>query len=150
MGTYRYDSPIGPLGITLTAQGAVRRVGFGESAGPPLPPGRSPRSRLEAYFRGERDLDDLPVALQASPFRRLVLEAVRRIPPGEVRTYGWLASEIGRPTAARAVGRALAANPLPVVIPCHRVVAASGRLGGYAGGADKKRALLELESSLTA
>ena len=82
-----------------------------------------------------------------SPFQRRVLRAALRIPYGRVSTYGEIAAEIGNPRAARAVGRALGANPIPLVVPCHRVIAGSGALGGYsaAGGVRVKRKLLDLE-----
>ena len=79
---------------------------------------------------------------------RDVLRATSKIPYGELSTYGGVAKQIGRPAAARAVGRALGSNPIPVVIPCHRVIGAGGALTGYAGGLDRKVALLELEGSL--
>ena len=82
-----------------------------------------------------------------SPFRRAVLEETMRIPAGETRTYGWLAAKVGRPRAARAVGRVMATNPLPVVVPCHRVVGSDGSLHGYGGGLDVKAALLCLEGA---
>lgn len=88
---------------------------------------------------GPLDLDS------CSRFQRRVLGAESRVPRGRVASYGWLAAEIGMPGAARAVGRALAANPFPLLIPCHRTVRADGGLGGYQGGVDMKRALLEME-----
>ena len=107
------------------------------------------RRELDGYFAAERTGFDLPVD------RRLihgiasdVLRQTSKIPYGEVSTYGAIAKKIGHPTAARAVGRALGANPIPIVIPCHRVIGASGKLTGYAGGLERKVALLELEGSL--
>ena len=82
-----------------------------------------------------------------SAFRRVVLEETMRIPAGETRTYGWLARKVGRPRAARAVGRVMATNPLPVVVPCHRVVGSDGSLRGYGAGLDVKAALLRLEGA---
>lgn len=87
----------------------------------------------------------LPLDLRGTPFQRLVWDAVAAIPRGETRSYGEVARAIGRPAAARAVGAANGANPLPVVIPCHRLVGADGRLAGYGGGLDLKRRLLALE-----
>jgi methylated-DNA-[protein]-cysteine S-methyltransferase len=107
------------------------------------------RRELDGYFAAERTRFDLPVD------RRLihgiasdVLRQTSKIPYGEVSTYGAIAKEIGHPTAARAVGRALGANPIPIVIPCHRVIGASGKLTGYAGGLERKVSLLELEGAL--
>lgn len=106
------------------------------------------RRELASYFRGERTHFELPVDLRVlSPFQRRVLAAARRIPPGRVVSYGELARRIGRPRAARAVGQALGRNPVPIVIPCHRVVAGGGRLGGYVGGTRVKRSLLALEGA---
>jgi methylated-DNA-[protein]-cysteine S-methyltransferase len=82
-----------------------------------------------------------------SPFRRAVLEETLRIPSGETRSYGWLARRVGHPRAARAVGRVMATNPLPIVVPCHRVVAGDGSLGGYGGGLPMKEALLKAEGA---
>jgi len=107
------------------------------------------RRELDAYFAAERQGFQLPVD------RRLihgiaadVLKETSRIPYGEVSTYGTIAKRIGQPSAARAVGRALGSNPIPIVIPCHRVIGASGALTGYAGGIDRKVRLLELEGVL--
>jgi len=82
-----------------------------------------------------------------SPFRRAVLEETMRIPFGETRSYGWLARQVGHPRAARAVGRVMATNPLPIVVPCHRVLAADGSLGGYGGGLPLKETLLKAEGA---
>lgn len=106
--------------------------------------------RLQAYASGERDdFRDVQVDLATlTPFRRRVLEVCRRIPYGRTARYGEIAARCGSLRAARAVGAAMAANPLPIVIPCHRVVSSDGRLGGYSarGGVAMKRRLLELES----
>jgi methylated-DNA-[protein]-cysteine S-methyltransferase len=107
------------------------------------------RRELDEYFDAERTRFDLRVDRRLiRGIARDVLRQTSKIPYGEVSTYGRIAGEIGHPTAARAVGRALGANPIPIVIPCHRVIGASGRLTGYAGGLDRKVALLELEGSL--
>lgn len=101
--------------------------------------------------RGEGALSELPVDLsRLPPFHRDVLERLRRIPRGRVVTYGALAREMGSPGASRAVGGACAANPLPLVVPCHRVVGSDGSLGNYSGegGAATKRALLEIEGAI--
>jgi len=88
-----------------------------------------------------------PDAHATTPFQRAVWDALRRIPHGEVRTYGWVAKAIGRPRAARAVGAACRANPWPIIVPCHRVIAADGSLGGYSAGLKWKRVLLALEGA---
>ncbi len=104
--------------------------------------------RLSRYFMGENvDFDDQVLdPHQATDFQSRVWEMVRCIPRGEVRSYGWVAAQVGSPQSARAVGRALATNPLPIVVPCHRVVGRSGELIGFAAGLDMKRRLLELEA----
>ena len=106
---------------------------------------REVRSWLDAYFRG-RSAPDLRLDRSLiTPFQDRVLVATSAIPLGEVRTYGQVAALAGNPKAARATGRALGANPIPIILPCHRVVAADGRLRGYAGGLDSKRLLLDHE-----
>lgn len=103
-------------------------------------------TQLSEYLRGERVVFQVPVDLQdCTPFVRDVLEATARIPYGTVRSYKWLAAQLGRPQAARAVGNALHANPVPVIIPCHRIVKSDGALGGYAFGLSWKTHLLALE-----
>ncbi|TLS49753.1 methylated-DNA--[protein]-cysteine S-methyltransferase [Paenibacillus antri] len=102
--------------------------------------------RLRRYFAGERvGFEDIPMDLMGTPFQREVWAALANIPYGEVWTYGRLAEEIGRPTATRAVGAANGRNPLPVILPCHRVVGANGTLTGYRGGLAVKKRLLALE-----
>ncbi len=109
-------------------------------------------SLLRLYAQGVPvSFASLPIDWPGVPsFSQRVLEEVRAIPWGETRTYSWLAAKVGRPQAARAVGRALAANPLPIVVPCHRVVRGDGRLGGYRGGLGWKERLLRLEGALEA
>ncbi len=104
-------------------------------------------AQLREYFVGERTAFDVPLAPVGTPFRMEVWRAAQRIPYGETRTYAELASMIGRPGAARAVGNALKNNPIAILIPCHRIVSADGSIGGYAWGSEKKRILLALERS---
>jgi methylated-DNA-[protein]-cysteine S-methyltransferase len=105
-------------------------------------------AELNMYFAGKRHAFDVPVDLSlAAPFQRSVLLAAREVPAGTVVTYGEIAKRIGRPTASRAVGQALGHNPVPIVIPCHRIVSSGGRLGGYIGGLDVKRKLLKIEGA---
>lgn len=140
-------------GVTATTlpcpsdRGAVwllgRRVRFAERSDELLP---YLVERLESYFSGRRE--EFPDRLDLSdttPFQRSVWQAARKIPYGETRSYGWLAERIGKTGAARAVGQALGKNRLPVIIPCHRVVAADGSIGGFTGGVWMKRRLLGLE-----
>jgi methylated-DNA-[protein]-cysteine S-methyltransferase len=160
------DSVLGRLLVVQTARG-VCRIGFAEEAedvilaeiagrlGPRVVRSRAEtsaaREELEAYLEGDRVTFDLPVdlALVRSPFQLDVLTELRRVPRGEVTTYGSLAARIGRPGAMRATGTALGRNPIPIVVPCHRVVPSSGGVGNYGGGAQRKRALLELEGALS-
>lgn len=105
-------------------------------------------SDLDDYFSGDRPAFDVPLALDGvSAFYRGVYAAAQSIPYGEVRSYGWLAEKAGSPGAARAVGGAMAANPVPLIVPCHRVVRSDGHLGGFSaeGGTSLKRRLLALE-----
>jgi len=108
--------------------------------------------RLMAYLRGEAvSLEGFPLDLEgAPPFFRAAWEACRSIPLGETRSYAWLATRAGRPGAARAAGQAMAKNPIPIVIPCHRVIGSDGGLHGYGGGLEVKARLLELERRLRA
>lgn len=107
------------------------------------------RRELEEYFRGERERFDLRLDRRLMhPFAKDVLAATARVPFGRVATYGQIAAKIGHPSAARAVGAALGSNPIPIVVPCHRVIGAGGKLTGYAGGLFRKEYLLRLEGSL--
>lgn len=101
--------------------------------------------QLNAYFDGKLKHFSLQLVPHGTPFQLSVLDALRKIPYGETVSYGELARRIGRPRASRAVGAANAANPLPIVIPCHRVIGSDGSLTGFGGGLDIKRALLDLE-----
>lgn len=102
--------------------------------------------QLREYFAGERKAFDLPLHLSGTEFQVRVLEELQRIPYGETTSYGAIAKRIGRPGAMRAVGAANGRNPIPIVIPCHRVVGSGGSLVGFGGGLDTKEALLRLEA----
>nr|WP_203606558.1 methylated-DNA--[protein]-cysteine S-methyltransferase [Streptomyces sp. SID11385] len=105
--------------------------------------------QLGAYFAGELTTFDLPLHQEGTPFQRTVWDALVRIPYGETRSYGQLAAALGKPSASRAVGLANGRNPISIVVPCHRVVGANGSLTGYAGGVEKKKALLAFERGRT-
>ncbi len=102
--------------------------------------------QLRRYFAGQPVRFEVPFDLsRVTPFRRQALEVAAHIPYGETRTYAWIARQIGRPGASRAVGQAMATNPIPIIIPCHRVVGSSGSLVGYGGGLDMKKRFLQME-----
>jgi methylated-DNA-[protein]-cysteine S-methyltransferase len=140
----RVDSPIGPLGVALDGP-VVVGVRFGASAGAA---GDHPAvSELTAYFAGALTRFTVPVRMVGgSEFERAVWAEIAKIPYGEMLTYGEIAAALGDPGAARAVGTACNHNPVPVIVPCHRVVGAGGKMVGFGGGIDRKRRLLELEA----
>ncbi len=151
---YTYmDSPVGELMLAGDRE-ALRWIGFaGGRMARRAAPGwvRDPaafaavREQLDAYFASQLTRFDLPLAPQTTPFQGRVLAALREVPYGATISYGELARRVGNPRAARAVGMANARNPIPVIIPCHRVIGASGELTGFGGGLDIKRTLLALE-----
>ena len=138
------DSPIGPLGVELAGD-VVVGVRFGASTGAA---GVHPAAdELAAYFAGALTDFTVPVELRGgSAFERAVWAEIAKIPYGAMRTYGAIATALGDPGAARAVGTACNRNPVPVIVPCHRVVGAGGKMVGFGGGLDRKRQLLELEA----
>lgn len=145
-----YDSPFGPLeiGYEGTQILSIRRGGC-KTHHMPSPVSDLANAQLQEYFLGKRRRFDLPVLLKGTPFQIAVWNSLLDIPYGEVFTYGQIAAKIGKPGAARAVGQAANRNPLWIVVPCHRVVGKNRSLTGYAGGLEMKRALLELEQSLS-
>ncbi len=105
-------------------------------------------SRIRDYYRGKPvAFDDMLDVISGTAFQRMVWSICRGIPYGQTRSYGWIAKQMGKPGASRAVGNALGKNPLPIIIPCHRVLAADGDIGGFSGGLDMKKQLLRLESA---
>ena len=159
--TVRFESPIGTLFAATGERGlaylelphASGRLfaGWRRVAAPEVrvvegfAPNRAVVAQVCEYLEGKRRAFELPLDLRGTPFQRRVWEALLAIPYGETRTYGQVAGAIGRPGALRAVGAANGANPVPLVVPCHRVVAAGGRLGGFGGGLPLKARLLALE-----
>jgi methylated-DNA-[protein]-cysteine S-methyltransferase len=145
------DSPIGPLGISV-ADETVVGVRFGARPGPSAvhPFADHPAAaQLKAYFAGELTEFALPVEMRGgSEFERAVWAEIAKVPYGEMVTYGSIATALGDPGAARAVGTACNHNPVPVIVPCHRVVGAGGKMVGFGGGLDRKRRLLELEAGV--
>lgn len=155
------SSPLGPLLLAASPRG-LAGVWYADQRHMPLPQQvqrwpidddhallRFAAAQLDAYFRGERLDFDLPLDLSGgTPFQRAVWLALLGIPAGHTRSYGDMARQIERPAAVRAVGAAVGRNPLGIVVPCHRVVGSQGALTGYAGGLDRKRALLRLEGAL--
>lgn len=105
--------------------------------------------QLSEYFKGEREDFDLPLAPEGTSFQQSVWQALTQIPYGETWSYGQLAKHIGRPKASRAVGAANGVNPIPIIVPCHRVIGSSGKLTGFGGGLETKQFLLNLESNTT-
>ena len=147
--TMMIESPLGP--VRLVARGdALTAVDLAPRDPAPAETGTSPvlveaAAQLAAYFAGERQAFDLPLAPEGTAFQRTVWDALCTIPYGATWSYGELARAIGRPTASRAVGAANGKNPLWIIVPCHRVIGTSGALTGYAGGLDVKRWLLAHE-----
>lgn len=142
------DSPVG--GLRLHAQaGLLTAIDFDAAPdGSPIADSvlDAAQQQLTEYFAGERRAFDLPLASEGSEFQKKVWAELQRIPYGETASYGDIARRLGyEPVISRAVGVANASNPLPIVVPCHRVVGSDGSLTGYAGGVERKRILLDLE-----
>lgn len=143
------DSPIGGLRIHTSA-GLIKAIDFGarEPHGVRRPDPLLDRAELQLtqYFAGERREFDLPLANDGTEFQKKVWSELQRIPYGETASYGDIARRLGyEPGISRAVGAANGANPIPIVVPCHRVIGANGTLTGYAGGLERKKMLLDLE-----
>jgi len=151
---YQYmDSPIGKLLVAGDEKG-LHLVNFPKNGKPSLPesdwtenpkPLQEALLQLDAYFSGKLKTFSLNLCLDVRPFQKKVLTTLRRVPYGQTISYGKLAEKIGSPKASRAVGQANAKNPIPIVIPCHRVIGSNGKLTGFGGGISIKQALLDLE-----
>lgn len=159
----RFDTPIGELVAIATGDSRLLALEFADRRSDDEIVGRWKGEadvvwdtdsceesvlQVEQYFRRERTSFDLPMAPQGTPFELAVWNALREIPYGSTATYGEIAARLGSPGGPRSVGRANARNPIPVIIPCHRVIGADGTLVGYGGGLDRKRFLLEHEGAL--
>jgi methylated-DNA-[protein]-cysteine S-methyltransferase len=153
------DTPLGPLWFFFTERGLTALEFVGEGSVSLLTDEGLPRSlmpltgllrrELDTYFRGvPTDFARLPLDPRGTPFQLRVWQELRRIPWGQTISYGELARRLGKPGASRAVGQANAVNPIPLIVPCHRVIAADGGLGGYSSGLDRKRWLLRHEGAM--
>lgn len=154
----RTSSPLGEILLVANPQGAAltglyleRQKYYPEHAprwaeSPRLPLFRNAIAQLREYFAGTRIGFELPLAADGTPFQRAVWSAIAAVPFGATISYGELALRCGHPSAVRAAGAATGRNPLTVIVPCHRILGSGGALTGYAGGLERKRALLELES----
>lgn len=149
----RMPSPLGDILLTADEHG-LTAINFQSGSGAKKPPRDSVESadpfkdavrQIESYFRGDLKEFDLRLSPAGTAFQRRVWDALRDIPFGETTSYGELARRLGKPTASRAVGAANGRNPLPIVVPCHRVIGSDGRLTGYYGGTHLKEFLLKLE-----
>lgn len=151
-----FDSPIGPLLLAGNAKDeALSFIGFPKGKGRLEPRSNwrkkdqslaQAKKQLSEYFARTRKVFDLPLHPTGTDFQLDVLDALQTIPYGQTRSYGEIAEQIGRPAAIRAVGAANGRNPIPIVIPCHRVIGANGSLTGFGGGLEAKQFLLQLES----
>jgi methylated-DNA-[protein]-cysteine S-methyltransferase len=156
-----YESPLGRLTVILTPNGALRAIRFPGAPAPPEAPAQGPhvRAQLDEYFAGERTEFELEVELEGTGFQMAVWGRLRRIPYGATAGYGEIAEDLGESVfpaglepheRARAVGTEVGRTPVPIVIPCHRVIGADGSLIGFGGGLDRKRRLLDLEAGVGA
>ena len=153
----RLESPVGTLTATVDEEGRVVRLAFADDRRDPAPGAVEDPERcaavivqLREYLEGARREFDLRLAPPGTPFQRRVWEELSRIPYGATISYRELARRVGNPAATRAVARANATNPIPVIVPCHRVIGSDGTLTGYGGGLDRKRRLLALEGAAAA
>lgn len=145
--TIEWLTPVGPISVVWENSRPVELY-FGKAESPS--PAQTPEEKLfgkelKEYFAGKRCSFSLPWAVQGTPFQKQVWEALTRIPYGQTRTYSEVAKGLNRPKSQRAVGNAVGKNPLPLLIPCHRVVRSNGSIGGFSGGAAIKPKLLHLE-----
>jgi len=154
MGLSESEKGIDGIALPKRSKRAIETV-LRDQSHEPFQAGSSPRleaarRQLLDYLAGKRDTFDVPLDLsQGTLFQRQVWRVLQRVPYGKLRSYQWIAARVGGPQYARAVGNAVGANPIPIVIPCHRIVAQDATLGGFSGGLSMKRKLLSLEGTLT-
>lgn len=148
-----FHSPFGTLYLIFSGGGSLTEIRFGDKGetAPSLScrKGKAPAlftKQLSDYFNGRlREFKQKIVLLHGTDFEQTVWLSLKEVPYGETRTYKWLAERVGKPMAFRAVGQALSKNPIPIVLPCHRIIESDGSLGGYSSGVDIKRRLLDME-----
>lgn len=142
-----FESPLGTLYLLFTGE-ILKGISFKKPRGS-FRKGKAPswiKKELREYFeRGLEKFSQKIGVLKGTEFEKMVWMTLKEIPYGETRTYKWLAEKIGNPNATRAVGQALSRNPLPIILPCHRIIESDGSIGGYSSGVDIKRRLLEIE-----
>ena len=140
-----YTSPLGPIRL-VADDAALLELTFGEaSRDDDSPVLAATRGQLDGYFAGARTAFDIPLRMEGTPWERRVWNALLEIPYGKTTSYGAIAARLGAPGSARAVGAANGRNPISIIVPCHRVIGASGALTGYGWGLERKSALLDLE-----
>ena len=145
-----YKSKVGNL-IILASEDAITQIKFGNSDSEnPSELTKKAASQLQEYFESKRDFFDLPLKPEGTEFQKSVWNELLEIPISKTSSYGQLAAQVGKPKAARAIGGAVGANPIAIVIPCHRVIASNGKITGYTGGEGikTKQALLDMESAV--
>lgn len=149
-----FPTALGKFAAAVNEQGALAGAGFGGKEALPRwagelvhdpKPVAAARKQIEEYLNGKRETFTLPLAPRGTKFQQSVWNALQRIPFGQTKSYGEIATEVRRPNAARAVGQAVGSNPLCLVIPCHRVIASDGGIGGFAYGVKMKKSILNLE-----
>ncbi|RJQ50665.1 MAG: methylated-DNA--[protein]-cysteine S-methyltransferase [Nitrospiraceae bacterium] len=143
-----FDSPVGRLYLIFSAN-VLTGISFDKPSDVPFKKRTAPErfvKELSAYFKGENKVFSQEIKfLKGTDFEQKVWSALQEIPFGETRSYKWVAERIGKPAAVRAVGQALSKNPVPIVVPCHRVIESDGSIGGYSSGVNVKKRLLEME-----
>ena len=140
-----YTSPLGPIRL-VADESALLELTFGEaSRDDDSPVLAATREQLDEYFAGARTTFDVPLRMEGTPWERRVWDVLLEIPYGKTTSYGAIAARLGAPGSARAVGAANGRNPISIIVPCHRVIGASGALTGYGWGLERKSALLDLE-----